>query len=81
VQLKRSGLAFDLPTDRPLLQALEEAGQTPAFGCRRGICNTCSCDRIAGATRDLQSGELRDEPSTPIRLCVHSAAQGLVLDL
>ncbi len=81
VQLKRSGLAFDLPTDRPLLQALEEAGQTPAFGCRRGICNTCSCDRITGATRDLQSGELRDEPSTPIRLCVHSAAQGLVLDL
>lgn len=81
VQLKRSGLAFDLPTDRPLLQALEEAGQTPAFGCRRGICNTCSCDRVAGATRDLQNGELGDEPSTPIRLCVHSAAQGLVLDL
>lgn len=81
VQLKRSGLAFDLPTDRPLLQALEEAGQTPAFGCRRGICNTCSCDRITGATRDLQNGELRHEPSTPIRLCVHSAAQGLVLDL
>lgn len=81
VQLKRSGVSLDLPTDRPLLQALEEAGQTPAFGCRRGICNTCSCDRLAGASRDLQNGELRHEPSTPIRLCVHSAAQGLVLDL
>ncbi|ODU42465.1 iron-sulfur cluster-binding domain-containing protein [uncultured Aquimonas sp.] len=81
VQLKRSGLALDLPTDRPLLQALEEAGQTPAFGCRRGICNTCRCDRLAGASRDLQNGALRDEPSTPIRLCVHSAAHGLVLDL
>ncbi|SDD74441.1 flavin reductase family protein [Aquimonas voraii] len=81
VRLKRSGLALDLPTDRPLLQALEEAGQTPAFGCRRGICNTCSCDRVAGATRDLQNGSLRDEPSTPIRLCVHAAAAGLVLDL
>lgn len=81
VQLKRSGLALDLPTDRPLLQALEEAGQTPAFGCRRGICNTCSCDRVAGASRDLQNGALRDEPSTPIRLCVHAAAAGLILDL
>jgi ferredoxin-NADP reductase len=81
VQLKRSGLVLDLPTDRPLLQALEEAGQTPAFGCRRGICNTCSCDRVAGASRDLQNGALRDEPSTPIRLCVHAAAAGLVLDL
>lgn len=81
VQLARSGLDLELPTDRPLLQALEEAGQQPAFGCRRGICNTCSCDRMSGASRDLQDGALRDEPSTPIRLCVHSAAQGLVLDL
>lgn len=81
VQLQRSGLALELPTDRPLLQALEEAGQTPAFGCRRGICNTCSCDRVAGASRDLQNGALRDEPSTPIRLCVHAAAAGLILDL
>lgn len=81
VQLKRSGLALDLPADRPLLQALEEAGQTPAFGCRRGICNTCSCDRLSGASRDLQSGAIASEPATPIRLCVHSAAQGLVLDL
>ena len=81
VQLARSGLALELPTDRPLLQALEDAGQQPAFGCRRGICNTCSCDRVSGASRDLQDGALRDEPSTPIRLCVHGAAQGLVLDL
>jgi ferredoxin-NADP reductase len=81
VQLQRSGLGLDLPTDRPLLQALEEAGQTPVFGCRRGICNTCSCDRLSGASRDLQSGALALEPATPIRLCVHSAAQGLVLDL
>lgn len=81
VQLARSGLSLDLPTDRPLLQALEEAGQTPVFGCRRGICNTCSCDRISGASRDLQNGALALEPATPIRLCVHSAAQGLVLDL
>ena len=81
VQLKRSGLTLDLPTDRPLLQALEDAGQTPAFGCRRGICNTCSCDRVAGASRDLQNGALRNEPATPIRLCVHAAAAGLVLDL
>lgn len=81
VQLQRSGLSLDLPTDRPLLQALEEAGQTPVFGCRRGICNTCSCDRISGASRDLQNGALALEPATPIRLCVHSAAPGLVLDL
>ncbi|MCG6118767.1 MAG: iron-sulfur cluster-binding domain-containing protein [Aquimonas sp.] len=81
VQLARSGLELELPTDRPLLQALEDAGQQPAFGCRRGICNTCSCDRLAGASRDLQSGQTTDAPSTPIRLCVHSAAQGLVLDL
>ena len=81
VELRRQGLRLDLPTDQPLLAALESAGQRPAHGCRQGICNTCACHRISGASRDLQRDALASEPSTSIRLCVHAAADDLVLDL
>jgi len=81
VELRRQGITLDLPTDQPLLAALESAGQRPAHGCRQGICNTCACHRLGGASRDLQRDALATEPSTSIRLCVHAAADGLVLDL
>jgi ferredoxin-NADP reductase len=81
VELHRQGITLDLPTDQPLLAALESVGQRPAHGCRQGICNTCACHRLGGASRDLQRDALATEPSTSIRLCVHAAADGLVLDL
>jgi len=81
VELRRQGLRLDLPSDLPLLTALESAGQRPVQGCRQGICNTCACHRLSGASRDLQRDALASEPSTSIRLCVHAAADGLVLDL
>jgi len=37
VELRRQGLRLDLPTDQPLLAALESAGQRPAHGCRQGM--------------------------------------------
>jgi ferredoxin-NADP reductase len=81
VTLARSGRVLELPRDRPLLLALEEQGIRPAFGCRMGICNTCSCEKLAGSSRDLRSGALDDEARSPVRLCIHSAASDLTLDL
>jgi len=81
VELRRQGVTLDLPTNQPLLAALESQGLQPAHGCRQGICNTCACHRISGASRDLQRDSLSAEPATSIRLCVHAAADGLVLDL
>jgi hypothetical protein len=46
-----------------------------------GICNTCSCGKSAGSTRHLPSGELAHEPTQALKLCIHSAATDLELDL
>ncbi|WP_372759965.1 2Fe-2S iron-sulfur cluster-binding protein, partial [Litorivivens sp.] len=64
-----------------LLEALELAGVKPTYGCRRGICNRCSCTRIQGQTTDMVSGESSDEPGHPVRICINRASSDLELDL
>ena len=79
--MRASGRSLDLPRGRSLLAALEEAGLTPASGCRMGICHTCVCPKLGGTSRNLQSGELQAEPEQALRLCVSAPASDLVLDL
>ncbi len=81
VTLTQTGTTLSLPTDRPLLQALEEAGLEPAYGCRMGICNTCACGKTAGISEDLLSGEKNDQPTSALRLCISAARTDMTLDL
>jgi ferredoxin-NADP reductase len=53
-----------------LLEQAEAAGLTPKFGCRMGICHTCTCRKEAGAVRNLLTGEVSDEEDENIQLCV-----------
>lgn len=39
-----------------LLEAGEQAGVLPPFGCRMGICHTCVVNLVDGRVRDLQAG-------------------------
>lgn len=57
--LARSGRQLSVPRGRSLLESLEAHGIKPKHGCRMGICNTCTCDRVSGATRHLRTGDLR----------------------
>lgn len=81
VVLAKSGKTLSLPTDRPLLKALEDAGESPASGCRMGICNTCACGKQTGVTQDLLSGEQQAQPASALRLCINAARTDLVLEL
>lgn len=80
VTLTRSGRELELPRGQPLLPALEAAGLKPAYGCRRGICNTCACPRLAGASHDLRDGS-GGSGLAMVRLCVHAADSDLTLEL
>lgn len=42
-----------------LLELAEDAGLTPDFSCRSGICNTCKCELLAGEV------EYVEEPLDP----------------
>ena len=55
---------------RPLLEQAERVGLAPAYGCRMGICRTCTCRKLSGAVRDLRSGEVSSPGDEEIQPCV-----------
>ncbi len=81
VTLLKTGRTLDVARNKSLLEALEEQGLTPRHGCRMGICNTCSCGKSSGATRDLHDRSVQHEPTHALRLCIHAAQSDLSLDL
>jgi ferredoxin-NADP reductase len=81
VYLRRSKIHLRLSNQLPLLEQLESAGVSVPFGCRQGICNTCTCVRNSGTTVDEFSGAVDNEPSQIIKLCVSRAAGNIELDL
>jgi ferredoxin-NADP reductase len=64
-----------------LLEQAEEAGLRPDFGCRMGICHTCTCRKTAGAVRNLRTGEVSTEEDEDIQLCVSVPAGDVALEL
>ncbi len=64
-----------------LLEQVEAAGLTPAFGCRMGICHTCTCRKSAGAVRNVLTGELSAEEDEDIQLCVSVPEGDVALEI
>ncbi|MGB6245172.1 ferredoxin reductase [Gordonia sp. (in: high G+C Gram-positive bacteria)] len=57
---------------RTLLEQAESAGLNPEFGCRMGICFSCTKVRKSGCTRNILTGELDSEPDQHIQICVNA---------
>jgi ferredoxin-NADP reductase len=64
-----------------LLEQAEAAGLSPDFGCRMGICHTCTCRKAAGAVRNLGTGEVSSEEDEDIQLCISVPAGDVALEL
>lgn len=64
-----------------LLEQAEDAGIAPKFGCRMGICHTCTCRKLAGTHKNLITGEVSSAPDEEIQLCVSAALGDLTLAL
>lgn len=64
-----------------LLDQAEAAGLTPAYGCRMGICHTCTCRKRAGTHKNLITGEVSSAPDEEIQLCVSAALGDLTVEL
>jgi ferredoxin-NADP reductase len=64
-----------------LLEQAESSGLTPEFGCRMGICHTCTCRKAAGAVRNVLTGEISDEEDEDIQLCISVPAGDVALEI
>jgi ferredoxin-NADP reductase len=77
VAFTRSGavLAEAANTGATLLEQAEALGLTPEFGCRMGICFSCTTRKTEGTVRNVLSGAFSSLPDEDIQICV-SAPEG-----
>ncbi|MBF6064769.1 ferredoxin reductase [Nocardia terpenica] len=64
-----------------LLEQAESAGLTPVYGCRMGICLSCTSIKRLGCTRNLRTGELDSDPDQPIQLCINAAVGDVDIEI
>jgi ferredoxin-NADP reductase len=70
VSFTASGTSAD-NTGATLLEQAEAAGLSPEYGCRMGICFSCTQVKTSGCTRNIRTGELDSDPDTEIQLCIN----------
>jgi ferredoxin-NADP reductase len=80
VSFERSDLSAD-NSGATLLEQAEAAGLTPEYGCRMGICFTCTKIKTAGCTRNIRTGAIDADPDTEIQLCISVPVGDVALDI
>jgi ferredoxin-NADP reductase len=81
VRFARSDVELNASGGTTLLEQAERAGLAPNYGCRMGICHTCTCRKLAGAVRNINSGEVSSHEEEDIQICVSLPAGDVELDL
>lgn len=64
-----------------ILEAAELVGLEPTFGCRMGICHTCTRTKHAGCVRDLRTGTVSGPEPADIQICTSVPVGDVVVDL
>lgn len=67
---RNSGKQGEADGATTVLEAGESAGVGMPYGCRVGICHTCTLTKISGAVQDVRNGETFDQPNEQIQTCV-----------
>ncbi len=74
-----SGATFDVAGGQSLLDGAEAAGLQPRFGCRRGICRSCQCRKLAGTVLNQLTGQVSGPGEELIQLCISTPQSALEL--
>ena len=64
-----------------VLEAGEQAGIGMPYGCRMGICHTCTLTLVSGRVRDLRNGDEYDQPNEQVQTCITAAVGDCTLDI
>lgn len=68
-------------TGASLLEQAEALGLKPEFGCRMGICFSCTATKTEGTVRNVLTGEESSLPDEEIRICVSSPVGDCAVDI
>lgn len=78
---RNSGKSVEVDGATTVLEAGEEAGVGMPYGCRMGICHTCTVTLVSGTVRDLRNGDEFGQPNEPVQTCVTAAVGDCTLDI
>jgi len=81
ISFQNSGKEIEADGATTVLEAGEKAGVGMPYGCRVGICHTCTVTKISGTVRDLRNGAEFDQPNEQVQTCVTVPVGPCVLNL
>lgn len=81
VTFRNSGKSIEADGATTILEAGEEAGVGMPYGCRMGICHTCTLTLVEGKIRDLRNGEEYSQPNEQVQTCVTAVVGACTLDI
>jgi ferredoxin-NADP reductase len=76
-----SGVEATSDGSQPILVAGEQAGAQLAFGCRMGICHSCTGRLRSGRVRDLRTGRVHGAQGEVVRTCVNAPEGPVEIEL
>jgi ferredoxin-NADP reductase len=81
ITFRNSGKTVEADGATTVLEAGEEAGIGMPYGCRMGICHTCTLTLVSGKVRDLRNGDEFGQPNEPVQTCITAAVGDCTLDI
>jgi ferredoxin-NADP reductase len=81
ITFRNTGRTVETDGATTVLEAGEKAGVGMPFGCRMGICHTCTLTLVSGKVRDLRNGDELGQPNEPVQTCVTAAVGDCTLDI
>ena len=81
ITLLKQNKVITVRKGQPILSALLENNIACAYGCRIGICNTCTCHKVSGQTKSTLNSEIDSKENLSFRVCVELAKSDIVLDI
>ena len=81
ITFRTSNKTVDADGATTVLEAGEEVGIGMPYGCRMGICHTCTLTLVSGKIRDLRNGTEYDQPNEQVQTCVTAAVGDCTFDI
>jgi stearoyl-CoA 9-desaturase NADPH oxidoreductase len=81
ITFRNSGKSIEADGATTILEAGEKAGVGMPYGCRMGICHTCTLRMVDGTIRDLRNGDEFGQPNEPVQTCVTAAVGDCTFDI
>lgn len=81
ISFLNSGKSVEIDGATTILEAGEQAGVGMPYGCRMGICHTCTLTLVSGRIRDLRNGNEHAEPNESVQTCITVPVGDCVLNI